>query len=234
MTRFFKNWLSLSGVVIAAGSFFAFLLLFAVDLFAHHGNPYMGILAYVVAPGFLFLGIGLVVTGYWLELRHAREAAPGAVPLMLTIDLSRQRDRKFLSVFVMGSIGFLFLTALGSYQTYHYTESVQFCGQACHVPMNPEFVTAQHSAHARVDCVACHVGPGAAAYVKTKVNGVKQLYHAIRNDFPRPIRLTVAKLRPAQETCETCHWPLKYTGPLTKINRHFLADEKNTPFTVPL
>ena len=53
--------------------------------------------------------------------------------------------------------------------------------------MEPEFVASQHAAHAKVECVACHVGPGAAAYFKTKINGVKQLYHTVANDFERPI-----------------------------------------------
>ena len=229
-----RNWISLLGLLIAAASFFAFVLLFAVDLFSHHGNPYMGILAYVVAPSFLFAGLLLIVAGAWLKLRQENRVKPGTLAGMLTIDLLRPRDRRILSFFALASVAFLFLTALGSYQTYHYTETVQFCGQACHVPMDPEFVTSQHSPHARVECVACHVGPGAVAYFKTKINGVRQLYHTLAGDFDRPIRLTAAKQRPAQETCEQCHWPQKYTGSMERTLRHFLADEKNTPFTVRL
>ncbi|HQX62081.1 MAG TPA: DUF5911 domain-containing protein, partial [Thermomicrobiales bacterium] len=75
-----------SGAIIAAGSIFAFLLLFAIDLFAHHGNPYMGILAYVVAPAFLFLGLFLIFVGIWLQRRHARLSAPGTVsPLVINL-----------------------------------------------------------------------------------------------------------------------------------------------------
>ena len=229
-----RNWISLAGAVIAAGSFFAFLLLFALDIIAAHGNPYMGILAYVVAPGFLFLGVLLMILGYWVHLRQERRAKPDAAPVSLTIDLSRPRDRRILSIFAMGSVGFLFVTAIGSYQTYHYTESVHFCGQTCHVPMDPEFITSQHSAHARVECVACHVGSGASAYVKTKISGMRQLYHVVMNDFDRPIRLNPSKLRPARETCEQCHWPQKFTGGFERTFRHFLADENNTPFTVRL
>ncbi|MCX6966674.1 MAG: NapC/NirT family cytochrome c [Verrucomicrobia bacterium] len=233
-SRLLRNWISLVGLVLATASFFAFVLLFAVDLLSHHGNPYMGILAYVVAPSFLAAGLVLTFTGAWLKLRQEHRAQPGALAGMLTIDLLRARDRRILIVFLMASVGFLFLTALGSYQTYHYTETVQFCGQACHVPMDPEFVTSQHSPHARVECVACHVGPGAVAYFRTKINGVRQLYHTLVGDFDRPIRLTAAKQRPAQETCEQCHWPQKYTGPMDHTLRHFLADEKNTPFSVRL
>jgi hypothetical protein len=127
---------------------------------------------------------------------------------------------------------FLFLTALGSYQTYHITESNNFCGETCHVPMEPEFKTYQHSAHAKVECVACHVGPGAGAYIRTKVSGVRQLYHVTKGDFRRPIQLLNVNQRPAQETCESCHWRQKHTGDLQKTYRHFLADETNTPFSV--
>jgi nitrate/TMAO reductase-like tetraheme cytochrome c subunit len=234
LRKLIRNWISLAGAVIAVGSFFAFLLLFALDMLSEHGNPYMGILAYVVAPGFLFSGIGLIALGFWLHLRQERRAVPDAPPVALTIDLSRPRDRKILGVFVAGSVVFLFMTALGSYQTYHYTESVQFCGRACHVPMDPQFVTSQHSTHARVDCVACHVGNGATAYLKTKISGIRQLYHVTRGDFQRPIRADSTKLRPARETCEQCHWPEKFTGGLDRTNRHYLSDEKNTPFSVRL
>jgi nitrate/TMAO reductase-like tetraheme cytochrome c subunit len=230
-----RNWISLTGAVIAVGSFFAFLLLFMLDFFAEHGNPYMGILAYAVAPGFLILGLFLVFLGYWIHRRQAQKAETGATrPLAIRIDLSRPRDRKILGIFVAGSVIFLFVTAVGSYQTYHFTESVQFCGKSCHTPMDPEFITSQHSPHARVDCVACHVGSGAGAYVRTKISGMRQLYHVVRNDFERPIRVSLGKLRPARETCEQCHWPQKFTGGYERVFHHYLADEKNTPFGVRL
>ena len=232
--RLLRNWISLAGAIVAVGSFFAFLLLFALDMFSEHGNPYMGILAYVVAPGFLFLGMGLVALGSWIQHRKERLASPSAPPVSLSIDLSRPRDRKILAVFAAAGVVFLFMTALGSYQTYAYTESVSFCGQVCHKPMDPQFVTSRNSPHARVECVACHVGSGATAYLKTKISGMRQLYHVVRNDFARPIHLEPGKLRPARETCEQCHWPQKFTGGFERTFRHYLSDEKNTPFTVRL
>jgi NapC/NirT cytochrome c family, N-terminal region len=62
---------------------------------------------------------------------------------------------------------FLLATAFGSYQTYQYTDSVQFCGASCHVPMHPEFTAYLHSPHARVSCVDCHVGSGAESHVRS-------------------------------------------------------------------
>ena len=129
----FRNWLSLSGAVIAIGSLFAFLLLIAMDLIAGRGNPYMGILAYLVAPVFLVLGLVLMGVGALRQRRHLRHLTPGTQPQALMIDLSRPRDRKAAAFFIVGSIIFLLLTAIGSQRTYQSLESVQFCGQACHV-----------------------------------------------------------------------------------------------------
>ncbi len=230
----YRNWVSLSGMVIAVGSLFAFLFLFAIDLFAHHGNPYMGILAYVVAPGFFILGSLLVGVGAWMHRRHVRRAEAAGTEKHFVIDLARPRDRKALIGFVAGAVMFLLATALGSYHTYHYTESVNFCGQTCHVPMKPEYTAYLNSAHARVACTECHVGSGAKSYVKSKINGVHQLVGVMTGDYHRPIKTPVKNLRPAQETCEQCHWPQKFVGNLDRTYSHFLADETNTPFAVRL
>src|SRR6516164_8402999 len=137
--KLFKNWLSLAGLVIALGSLFAFVLLLLLDLFASFANPYLGILTYMVAPGFLILGLALTGLGAWLA--HRRRAQVTGVALRLQIDLSQPRDRRVLLAFLTASTCFLFLTAVGSYFTYHFTESVQFCGQVCHTVMQPEMVT---------------------------------------------------------------------------------------------
>ena len=69
---YWRNWLSFAGAVVAIGSFFAFLLLFAMEIFARNKNPYMGILAFVVAPIFLFMGLGMMAIGAWVSIRLMR------------------------------------------------------------------------------------------------------------------------------------------------------------------
>lgn len=230
----FRNWISLSGVILALGSVFSFLLLSTFDLFSPVSNPYVGILAYLLAPLFLFMGLFLYLLGGWINYRQRRKARPGAHPPRISIDLARVKDRKVLWTFGGATVLFLLISALGSYQTYHYTESVTFCGQACHEPMEPENVTYQNSPHARVACTECHIGSGATFYVKYKIQGVRQLYHYFLKDYPRPITTPLKNLRPAQDTCEQCHWPAKFTGRLDRTYSHFLSDENNTPFTVRL
>src|SRR5262245_33780584 len=112
--RHFQNWLSWAGMVLAAAALFAFVLLFAIDFFAPAKNPYIGILAYVIAPFFFLLGLALTVLGAILHKREERRAAKVEEKhRILQIDLSRKRDRRILALFAFGSVGFLFLTALG-------------------------------------------------------------------------------------------------------------------------
>jgi hypothetical protein len=227
--RALKNWLTISGIIVSLGGLFAFAFLFAIDTFAHRGNPYMGILAYVVAPGFIFGGLAFAAFGAWLHARRIRKT-----DLNISIDLTRPRDRRIATVFTIGAALFLMITALASYQTYHFSESVQFCGQVCHVPMKPEWVAWHASPHAKIDCVDCHVGKGAEAYFKAKINGVHQLKGVLTGDYHRPIETPVKNMRRAQEICEDCHWRGRDVGVLEKTFNHYLADETNTFFGVRL
>jgi nitrate/TMAO reductase-like tetraheme cytochrome c subunit len=170
-----------------------------------------------------------------VQRRRAGPAQPGVSRRsLLAIDLSQPRHRRYLTGFIAGAAIFLLLTAFGSYQTYHFTESVTFCGETCHTVMQPEFTTYHHGSHARVSCAECHIGSGASWYVKSKISGAYQVYATTFNKYERPIKTPIRNLRPAQETCERCHWPEKFTGSLDRSYVHYLSDKKNTPFTVRL
>lgn len=227
-----RNWLSLTGLVIVIGSLFSFFLLFLLDTLAHFSNPYIGLLTYIIAPAFLTFGLLLTALGAWRE-RRKLGASVGLLPAMV-VDLSRPRDRRIMGFFILGSLVFLLLSAVGSYHTYHFTESTQFCGQTCHTVMQPELVTYQHGSHARVRCVECHIGPGAQWFVKAKISGTYQLYATAFNKYPKPVPTPIKNLRPAQETCEQCHWPAKFVGNLDRTFNYFLGEETNTPFSIRL
>jgi len=80
-----------------------------------------------------------------------------------------------------------------------------------------------------VACVDCHVGSGASWYVKSKLSGMRQVYYTALGTYPRPIPTPVHNLRPAQDTCEQCHWPKKFWGAQLKNFTHYGSDEQNTP-----
>lgn len=229
-----ENWISLVGMILAAASAFAVISLLAMDLFSGLPNPYMGILTYLVAPAFLVAGLLLMGLGAILERRRRLRLAPGEVPRHPVIDFNQERHRRLFVSGGVGAILFLLLTAVGSYRTYHFTESVTFCGQVCHTVMEPEFTAYQASPHARVSCVQCHIGPGAGWFVQSKLSGTYQVYATLRNIYPRPIPTPIKNLRPAQETCEQCHWPNKFFGNVERVNDHFFSDSANTPWTIRL
>jgi nitrate/TMAO reductase-like tetraheme cytochrome c subunit len=227
----FNNWISAIGGVVAIGALFSFALLAWMDFTQGDQNPYLGIFTYIVAPGFLLAGLALVFFGAWAQRRWAIKHA-ATKPDKWRLDWSNRKQRRNVLLFGGGALGFLLLSAFGSYRTYHYSESVQFCGQVCHEAMNPEFVTYQRGSHARVDCVECHIGSGAEWFVKAKINGTHQLIAYTLNNYKRPIETPLKNLRPAQDICEKCHWPEKFHGNVEMNYEHFLSDKRNTPYSV--
>jgi nitrate/TMAO reductase-like tetraheme cytochrome c subunit len=227
----FNNWISAIGGVIAIGALFSFALLVWMDLTGAHKNPYLGIFTYLVAPGFLIAGLGLMFFGAWAQRRWAIKHAATA-PDKWRLDFTNPTQRRLLVLFGIGGLGFILLSAFGSYQTYHYAESVQFCGEVCHRAMNPEFVTYQRGAHARVDCVDCHIGTGVEWFIKAKINGTHQLIAYTLTDYERPISTPLKNLRPAQDICEKCHWPEKFHGNIDINYTHFLSDKANSSYNV--
>ena len=229
-----QNWISVAGLGVAGSSLFALLCLMAMDFFAEFKNPYAGILTYFVAPTFLMLGLLVTVAGMLFERHQLIKTRQGVVSWFPVVDLNRPGHRKVLGSLVGFGLALLLVVAVSSYRSYHFTESKQFCGQTCHTVMKPEFTAYQNSPHARVTCTECHIGPGATWFVRSKLSGSYQVYATLFHKYPTPIPTPVKNLRPAQETCEQCHWPQKFYGAVERIRTHFKYDDANTPYTVRL
>lgn len=226
LRRLFRNYVSLVGAIVAAISFVTNVFLLFVDFLSTTQNPYVGIVTYMILPGITLTGVGLVFGGALLRFLQLRRGAQ--VVELPRLDLNNTRHRLALFGTFGASILFLGLSAVGGYESYHYTDSVAFCGQTCHTVMEPEYTAYQNSAHARVACVSCHIGPGAEWYVKSKINGAYQVYSVMFEKYSRPIPTPILHLRPSQDICEQCHWPAKFWGEQLASRVHFSEDEKNT------
>jgi len=229
----YYNWISIIGTAIAIVSLSIIGFLFFFDLVRSTTSPYFGIITYMVLPVGVFIGLLLIPIGMLVE-RRRREHDVEPLMTSLTIDFTNHRHRNAFIGFLIGTAIFLIGSAVGSYQAYHYTETVDFCGRVCHNIMEPEYTTYQHSPHARVTCAECHVGEGANWYVKSKLSGAYQVYAAVANVYPKPIPTPIENLRPAQETCEQCHWPQQFYGRREVEIDRYMADEQNTQWTYDL
>lgn len=227
-----RNRVSMTGLFLAAIAVTnAFFLLLMVGATA---NPYVGIFAYVLFPAIVAVGLLFVPLGVLLERRRRRKMAPAEIPRHVRIDLNVPATRHAL--FAAGGFTFLIIvaTATASYRAYRFTDTVTFCGETCHTPMKPEFVAYQHSPHARVACVDCHVGPGAGWFVRSKLTGSYQVYAVTFDVYPRPIATPIKFLRPVRAACEQCHWPAKFYGEQLKVFTHYASDETNTPTQISM
>ncbi len=229
----FVSWVGLLGWCIFFTALGVGIFLIIFDIFPGHSNPYTGVVTYLIVPGFLTMGLSLV--GLSVLLRYRYRLRYGVDPeKALVLDFTNPKHRQRLKVFAVGATLFACLSAVGSYRSYHFTESTEFCGMTCHKVMKPEYVTYHNSPHARVACVECHIGAGADWYVKSKMSGLRQVYAYTLGTYHLPIETPVHDLRPARETCEECHWPEKFTGNREKVLTHTLRDEENTPYAIRL
>jgi NapC/NirT cytochrome c family, N-terminal region len=226
MRNLLRHPLSLIGAGLVILSGVAILFLFLIEAITGRSNPYLGIFTYMIYPALLLAGLILVPVGILLERR--RRVRLGDLPRYAVIDLNNGRTRGIFLFVVVSSIFLMGLVSTVSYQAYHFTESVTFCGELCHSVMEPEYTAYRESPHARVTCAECHVGSGAGWYVRSKLSGAYQIYSVLFQKYPRPVPTPVHSLRPAQETCEQCHWPEKFFGAQLKVITRFGHDEKNS------
>ncbi len=222
-----NNPISLVGVILVttAAIFWIFLL---PASFGHAvTNPYLGILGFLVLPGVFFLGLILVPLGIYLKFRSERKR--GAYPTDFpAVNLRNPDFRRLITFVAIATIINFVIAAQATYTAVDYMEGTTFCGRTCHTVMRPEYSAYQNSPHSRVECVKCHIGPGASWFVRSKLSGVWQVFAVTFNTFERPIPTPVRNLRPARETCEACHWPDKFEEDRLRIIDKFADDEKNT------
>src|SRR5689334_6005984 len=197
----FRNYISFAGAVIVIAAVVSIVLLFVVDLTRDTENPYFGIVTYIILPGFLILGLVIVLIGMLLERRRRRRSPDSEIPPFPKIDLNVPRQRNIVLTVVALAFVFVCASAFGSYRAYEYTESVEFCGQTCHNVMKPEAVAFAATNHARIKCVDCHVGEGAQSYARSKLAGARQLFHLMIGTYSRPVETPVHNMRPADQTC---------------------------------
>ena len=190
-----RHWVSLLGVALIVTAAISSLFVGQNEIRGNANNPYVGIVLLAVLPALFFSGLALVPLGVYLNKRAIRKDLAQAV-------FDRKAALRRLALFLGCTTLFnvLFGTQL-TYRAVKHMETPEFCGATCHT-MKPEFAAYQKSPHSRVECVECHVAPGATGWIASKANGIRQLIETVSNTQPRPIpsALETNRLVPARET----------------------------------
>lgn len=222
-----SNGISAFGTVLTTVVGCTLVLLFGVDLTGWNINPYAGALLMVALPALFVLGLLLIPLGMWIARRRARSGLPSVGESVASLFTTKSGHRKLL---VIGGLTLLNIVILGAagHRAMAWMDSPTFCGTACHEVMQPEYESYRESPHARVACVECHIGPGATFFVRSKVDGLRQVWRTITDTYTRPVPTPVHTLRPSRDTCEKCHWPDHFHGDRLVFRLHTRADEANT------
>ncbi len=224
-----KNTLSLIGGAIASASASVLIGFWMVALFGHgaSSNPYVGLVLFLFLPGIFILGLIMIPIG--IMRRRQKLLAEGKLPsLYPEVDFNEPMFRHALNFVVVATFINFVIVGVASYRGISYMDQPSFCGVACHVPMQPQWVAYQHSPHSHVACVECHVGSGFDNYVHAKMAGTRQLIAVTFNTYPRPILAPLDVLRPARSTCEECHNPKRFLGDRLLVLTAFGNDQQNS------
>jgi hypothetical protein len=218
-----SHWISMVGAALVTLAGFSWLFLLPINMRGTGvANPYIGILLFIILPAIFFAGLALIPIGVYFAKRRI-EATIETLP-----------DRK--SAFRRAAIFFAVMTVANviigsqfSYRAVEHMDTVQFCGQSCHV-MKPEFTAHQIAPHEGVECASCHIAPGATGWFHAKMAGTNQLFAVMFNTFPRPIESAMEdnKLVSSAATCEQCHSRERVVGPRLRIITEYKDDETNT------
>jgi hypothetical protein len=234
LPKHYYSWTTMIGVGIALTTFSIIVFLFIVTTFFDIGTSYTGLFIYIILPAIMVLGMLLIPIGIIRKRSRERKGHVSRKRKFPVLDFNDPKQRFAILIFSISTAIFLLLSAMGSYEAFHYTESNEFCGTLCHQVMEPEYTAYQKSAHARVNCVECHVGSGASWYVKSKLSGLYQVYSVLAKAYPTPIPTPIHNLRPAQETCEKCHWPEKFYDRKFITHKKYIADEQTSEWDIQL
>ena len=218
-----SHWLSMLGLFLVVTALVAWLVILPIQ--GRGGpNPYIGIVVFVVVPILFVAGLLLVPLGIYLARRRIHHSLGGEATLEPGV--AWRRLGLFFGVTALVNA---LVVSLVTYRAVHQMETVQFCGQTCHV-MTPQARAHPVSAHARLACVECHVGEGARGWFESKAAGTRQLFEVAFDSYPRPVPSPLAsgRLVPTRETCEHCHNPEQFAPARLRVISRFAEEEANT------
>ena len=183
---FCDNWLSMIGIAVVTSSAILWMLLLPQTWHGEIENPYLGLLTYMLLPALFFGGLILIPLG--IALKRRRQNLAGApAPVLGPLSWSNRSVRHLVTLVGLLTAANLVIGSQLTYSAIGYLDSTSFCGRACHTVMQPEYTAYQYAPHSHVECVKCHIGPGATGFVKAKAAGMRQLFGVVLQNYSKPV-----------------------------------------------
>jgi nitrate/TMAO reductase-like tetraheme cytochrome c subunit len=135
---------------------------------------------------------------------------------------------RWLRILPFAVLGLFTMAAIsGTVYGWNYANTPEFCGATCHT-MPPEYNAYLRSPHARVQCVECHIGRDVVTtQFSRKAGDMRHVVLTVTGNYEFPIFSRA--MRPARDSCETCHFPEKFSDDSLREVRHYDGDESNSP-----
>src|SRR5690242_13081031 len=121
-----SHWITMLGVTLVTLAGCSWLLLLPVHMRGHVDNPYIGLLVFIAVPVLFVVGLALIPAGIVLtRMRWARELA--------SLPNDKQAWRRAGVFFAGMTLANILIGSQGTFKAVEHMETVQFCGQSCHV-----------------------------------------------------------------------------------------------------
>src|ERR1700733_1045389 len=141
-----SHWLSMLGAALVTLAGFSWLFVLPLNIRGGSvSNPYIGLLIFIAIPIVFFIGLVLIPIGIALAKRKVTENLD-------EIEDRRAAWRRVGIFFGVMTFANVLIASQLSYRAVQQMDTVQFCGQTCHV-MKPEFTA--HSAMLPHQAVLC-------------------------------------------------------------------------------
>jgi nitrate/TMAO reductase-like tetraheme cytochrome c subunit len=225
-----SSWISMLGAALVTLAGFSWLFVLPLNIRGGPvSNPYIGLLVFIAIPIVFFAGLILIPIGIAVAKRKVVEN-------LSEVENRRMAWRRAGIFFGVMTVANVVIASQLSYRAVEQMDTVQFCGQTCHV-MKPEFTA--HAAmppHQALACASCHIAPGATGWLRAKMNGTSQLMAVVFNNYPRPIESAMEdnKLVSSAETCQQCHERDTPIAPRLRVIPSYKDDQANTRTTTVL
>jgi hypothetical protein len=149
----------------------------------------------------------------------------------MRVGLGRKTMMGAIGTLVAIGIGLAVIGAVGIVG-WEYSNSDHFCANVCHAVHPEESIVHRESAHARVQCVECHMGRLSTLHMMgLKPTHVNELWGMIVG-YERPVASHT--LRPARDNCESCHWPSVVHRDSIEIKKRYQTDEPSSEVSTRL